>query len=109
VIYVDDLLFIVSLIVFILEAIGLWMIRRLRNNMSAAQLSLALVSIVYRFGGIVLFAQSMTVINATLRMVEPSATTDVRLLFFLGIQILFAIGFLGAAWEIHHLPSEDYP
>jgi hypothetical protein len=108
-IHVDDLLLIVSVIVFILEMVGMFMLRKLRNDMSSAGLSLALVNIVFRFGAIVLFAQSMTVVNAALRLVDPPGTTDIRMLFFLGIQILFAVGFLMAAWEIHHLPSEDYP
>jgi hypothetical protein len=108
-IHVDDLLLVVSIFVFVLETIGMLMLRKLRNDMFSAGLSLALVNIVFRFGAIVLFAQLMTVVNAALRLVDPPGTTDVRMLFFLGIQILFAIGFLMAAWEIHHLPDEDYP
>jgi len=106
---IDDLVLFVSASVFLMEAFGLLMLRKLRNDMNKAGLSLALVMIVFRFGVIVLLAQGLTVVNATLRVSDFSGTTDVRLFLFLAIQLLFGFGFLYAAWQIHHLSSEDYP
>lgn len=103
----DDLLVIVAILLLVAEVYALRMIRVLRKRLGGGNGDY-LLRVVFRFGVVVTVAQMLTVANAVLRLIDPAAFSDVRLLLFLVIETLFALAFLGTVWEIHNLPADRY-
>ena len=103
----DELLVVAAALLLIFEIYALFMVRVLRRKIDGGSGDY-LLRVVYRFGFFVVLGQSLTVLNALLRLSDPTGTYDTRLAVLLVGEIMLALAFLWTVWEIHHLPVDRY-
>lgn len=102
--FLGHLLVLASVVILIGEVYAVYFIHRLRRELDGED-GVHLLTIVYRFGIGVLVAQALTVINAFLRVADDGgAHSDIRLLLFVLIQVLFAAMLTWTVVEVHRIP-----
>jgi hypothetical protein len=102
----DELLVVVAFVILLVELGSLRMVRNLRNKLGDGDGSY-LLKIVYRFGWVVAFAQTLTLVNASLRREDYIGTSDVRLVIFFATEVILGAAFLWTVWEVKHCPVSE--
>lgn len=93
------ILFVVAVTLLVFEVAALLGVRELRAHLHGKP-GYRLTTIVYGFMAVVVAGQALSVVNATMSVVDRNGTNDVRLWVFILIESLTAAGVLWAFWRL---------